>query len=166
MMLILIILATSVLFSKSLLSSIIAMSFYSMVCAIIFLLSDAVDVALTEAAVGAGISTLLFIKTLSFVNDQVDIVSSRDIPSFMIFFILSILMVSFSFNFPEFGSISLTDQAKSTQYYLNQSMRDMGIPNVVTSILAGYRAFDTLGEVIVIFTAGISVLGILNRGKE
>ena len=75
-------------------------------------------------------------------------------------------MVSFSFNFPEFGSISLTDQAKSTQYYLNQSMRDMGIPNVVTSILAGYRAFDTLGEVIVIFTAGISVLGILNRGEE
>jgi len=36
----------------------------------------------------------------------------------------------------------------------------------VTSILAGYRAFDTLGEVLVIFIAGISVLGILREEKK
>ena len=69
-------------------------------------------------------------------------------------------------NFPEFGLSSVTSDAPSTQYYLNQSQVDIGIPNVVTSILAGYRAFDTLGEVLVIFIAGISVLGILREEKD
>ena len=61
---------------------------------------------------------------------------------------------------------STTSDAPSTQYYLNESKVDIGIPNVVTSILAGYRAFDTLGEVLVIFIAGISVLGILREEKD
>jgi multicomponent Na+:H+ antiporter subunit B len=42
--------------------------------------------------------------------------------------------------------------------YLQQSGQEIGIPNVVTSVLASYRGYDTLGEVTVIFTAGIGVL--------
>ena len=132
-----------------------------MVCATIFFISDAVDVALTEAAVGAGISTLLFIKVLHNIDDTLPKNAARNLSSFILFFLLSIILISFSLNFPEFGSSSITSNAPSTQYYLNQSQVDIGIPNVVTSILAGYRAFDTLGEVLVIFIAGISVLGIL-----
>ena len=137
-----------------------------MVCATIFFISDAVDVALTEAAVGAGISTLLFIKVLNNIDDTLPKNAARDLSSFILFFLLSIILISFSLNFPEFGLSSITSNAPSTQYYLNQSQVDIGIPNVVTSILAGYRAFDTLGEVLVIFIAGISVLGILREEKD
>ena len=137
-----------------------------MVCATIFFISDAVDVALTEAAVGAGISTLLFIKVLNNIDDTLPKNATRDFSSFILFFLLSIILISFSLNFPEFGLSSITSDAPSTQYYLNQSQVDIGIPNVVTSILAGYRAFDTLGEVLVIFIAGISVLGILREEKD
>ena len=137
-----------------------------MVCATIFFISDAVDVALTEAAVGAGISTLLFIKVLHNIDDTLPENAARDLSSFILFFLLSIILISFSLNFPEFGLSSITSDAPSTQYYLNQSQVDIGIPNVVTSILAGYRAFDTLGEVLVIFIAGISVLGILREEKD
>ena len=137
-----------------------------MVCATIFFISDAVDVALTEAAVGAGISTLLFIKVLYNVDDTLPKNTARDLSSFILFFLLSIILISFSLNFPEFGLSSTTSDAPSTQYYLNESQVDIGIPNVVTSILAGYRAFDTLGEVLVIFIAGISVLGILREEKN
>ena len=137
-----------------------------MVCATIFFISDAVDVALTEAAVGAGISTLLFIKVLHNIDDTLPKNAARNLSSFILFFLLSIILISFSLNFPEFGLSSITSDAPSTQYYLNQSQVDIGIPNVVTSILAGYRAFDTLGEVLVIFIAGISVLGILREEKD
>ena len=137
-----------------------------MICATIFFISDAVDVALTEAAVGAGISTLLFIKVLNNIDDTLPKNTTRDLSSFILFFLLSIILISFSLNFPEFGLSSITSDAPSTQYYLNQSQVDIGIPNVVTSILAGYRAFDTLGEVLVIFIAGISVLGILREEKN
>ena len=108
-----------------------------MVCATIFFISDAVDVALTEAAVGAGISTLLFIKVLHNIDDTLPENAARDLSSFILFFLLSIILISFSLNFPEFGLSSITSNAPSTQYYLNQSQVDIGIPNVVTSILAG-----------------------------
>ena len=42
-------------------------------------------------------------------------------------------------------------------------MAETGIPNVGTAVLASYRGFDTLGEVAVIFTAGIGVLLLLKR---
>ena len=48
--------------------------------------------------------------------------------------------------------------------YIEQSPSETGVPNMVTSVLASYRGYDTLGEVLVIFTAGVGVL-ILLGGK-
>jgi multicomponent Na+:H+ antiporter subunit B len=39
------------------------------------------------------------------------------------------------------------------------------VPNLVTAVLASYRGFDTLGEVTVIFTAGVGVMLLLGRGS-
>ena len=65
---------------------------------------------------------------------------------------------------PAFGD----PQAPATQYtgqlYVDSVLPDIGIDNIVTAILASYRGFDTLGEVVVIFTAGISVAMLLRRG--
>ena len=49
--------------------------------------------------------------------------------------------------------------------YIEETPEAIGIPNVVTSVLADYRGFDTLGEVTVIFTAGIGVLLLLGRRR-
>jgi multicomponent Na+:H+ antiporter subunit B len=65
---------------------------------------------------------------------------------------------------PAFGD----PEAPATQYtgelYIRSVLPDIGIENIVTAILASYRGFDTLGEVVVIFTAGISVALLLRRG--
>ena len=70
------------------------------------------------------------------------------------------------YDLPEIGKADVVNNAQATKYYINNSTAEMGVPNVVTSVLAGYRGFDTLGEVIVIFIAGISVLGVLRNKKR
>lgn len=49
-------------------------------------------------------------------------------------------------------------------YYLEHAIEEMETPNVVTATLADYRSYDTLGETVVIFTAGLASLLILTRG--
>jgi len=51
-------------------------------------------------------------------------------------------------------------------YYLEHAVEDMDTPNVVTATLADYRGYDTLGETVVIFTAGMASLIILGRGAR
>ena len=50
--------------------------------------------------------------------------------------------------------------------YILGSRNDIGIPNIVTSVLASYRGYDTFGETIVVFTAGIAVLVLLQNNKK
>ena len=50
--------------------------------------------------------------------------------------------------------------------YLKKSGDEVGLPNVVTSVLASYRGYDTLGETFVIFTAAAGVLAILGRSRR
>ena len=50
--------------------------------------------------------------------------------------------------------------------YIIESGNEIGIPNLVTSVLASYRGYDTLGEITVIFTACIGVLILLGRSKD
>lgn len=65
---------------------------------------------------------------------------------------------------PAFGD----PDAPATRYtgaeYIDNAYADTGIKNIVTAILVSYRGFDTLGEVFVIFTAGLSVILLLRRG--
>ena len=49
--------------------------------------------------------------------------------------------------------------------YIEKSYEETGSPNMVTAILADYRGYDTLGETVVIFTAGVATLLIL-KGRE
>ena len=153
-------------FVKNLFSAIMATTIFSLISALIFLLLDGVDVSLTEAAVGAGISTILFLSTLK--HTDVMVKKSRA-PSFplIVLFLLLLGLLSFAVSdLPEFGKFNQTSNSQVSEYYINKSKTEMGVPNVVTSILAGYRGFDTLGEVVVIFIAGISVLGILRKRKS
>lgn len=153
-------------FVRNLFSAIMATTIFSLISALIFLLLDGIDVSLTEAAVGAGISTILFLSTLKHTDVEIKKSSIPSFPLIVLFFLL-LGLLSFSVSdLPEFGKFNQTSNSQVTEYYINNSKSEMGIPNVVTSILAGYRGFDTLGEVVVIFIAGVSVLGILRKKKS
>ena len=49
---------------------------------------------------------------------------------------------------------------------INESLKETGVPNVVTAVLASYRGYDTLGETTVVFTAGIGVIALLRQRKR
>lgn len=65
--------AISVSFSKNLLNSIIIFMSYSLIMSIIWILLESPDLAITEAAVGAGITSILFFVTLKKIHAIVPI---------------------------------------------------------------------------------------------
>ncbi len=68
---------------------------------------------------------------------------------------------------PPHGSADSPANEYLSPYYIEQSEEEIGVPNIVTAVLADYRAYDTLGETAVIFTAGIALLLVLMReGKR
>ncbi|MCH7544217.1 MAG: cation:proton antiporter, partial [Proteobacteria bacterium] len=62
---------------------------------------------------------------------------------------------------PRFGDPDAPIHRHVAPRYIQKSGTEVGVPNIVTSVLASYRGFDTLGEVTVIFTAGIGILLLL-----
>ena len=64
LLVLLIVCAVSVCFSKNLLVSIVIFMSYSLIMSIIWMLLEAPDLAITEAAVGAGVTSVIFFVTL------------------------------------------------------------------------------------------------------
>jgi len=133
---------------------------FSFLSAVLFVVMDAVDVAFTEAAVGAGISTVLMIATMALIKNQEEKrpLGHRPWLPLLVVFITGAALVYGTLDIPAFGDPNAPAQKHVAPYYLEKSISDTGVPNVVTSVLASYRGFDTLGEVVVVFTAGIAVL--------
>ncbi|NNH75181.1 DUF4040 domain-containing protein [Nocardia uniformis] len=144
------------------------MALFSLVSASLFVLLDAVDVAFTEAAVGVGISTVLFLVVLAITRSQETVTDrSRRWPGRLAVLFVGGLLVYASQDLPQFGGAGTPVQEHPvTQVYLHRSQDDIGIPNTVTSVLASYRGYDTLGELIVIFAAGVAVLLLLTRPPQ
>jgi len=75
-----------------------------------------------------------------------------------------------TYDIPSFGDPVSPAQVHVSPRYIEQSMGEVGVPNIVTAVLASYRGYDTFGEVTVIFTAGVGVLLLLsgrnNRHKR
>ena len=149
---------TNNLFSVAFLAGIV-----SLLAASLYMILDAPDVAFTEAAVGAGISTIFFLITVSVVEEQRIYTAAMKIPALVLSLIVGVLIYYSMLDLPKLSDSDLALHAYVARYYIEHSMSDIGIPNVVTSVLASYRGLDTLGEVAVIFTAGIGVLIILGR---
>ncbi|WP_424947726.1 DUF4040 domain-containing protein [Candidatus Spongiihabitans sp.] len=167
--------------SQSPLSITILSSIYSLIICALFVLLDAVDVAFTEAAVGAGISSVLFVAVIRHDdepsnnklgnNNLGNNKLSTDAPelksawpsalSLCLGLALGILLISGTADMPLYGDPAAAIHHYLAPRFLGQSATEIGIPNVVTSVLASYRGYDTLGEVVVIFTAGMAVLLLL-----
>ena len=140
---------------------------YSLTSAAIFVNLDAVDVAFTEAAVGAGISTVLFLAAMSFLpaeekaGSKGQLRSLQTLIAVVVCVVTGALLVFAALDLPAFGDPNAPAQVHVAPRYLEESGTLLRIPNVVTTVLASYRGFDTLGETIVVFTAGLGVLMLL-----
>ncbi|MBC7272309.1 MAG: DUF4040 domain-containing protein [Streptomyces sp.] len=136
---------------------------FSLVTASLFVLLDAVDVAFTEAAVGVGISTVLLLGVLALTRSREAVTPRRRrLPGLVVVVLTGAVLGWASTDLPEFGAAdSPVQRHPVTETYLRDSQEDIGIPNTVTAVLASYRGLDTLGELVVVFTAGLAVLSLL-----
>jgi multicomponent Na+:H+ antiporter subunit B len=139
---------------------------YSFMMATVLVVLDAVDVAMTEAAVGAGISTVLLLGTLYLTHSEEAVPRHRTVLPLIVALVTGGLLVYGTLGLPEFGSPDKVIHRHVAPRYLEQGPRETGVPNVVTAVLASYRGYDTLGETTVIFTAGIGVLALLRRRRN
>lgn len=152
---------------RNLFSVVILTGVFSLLGAAIYVLMDAVDVAFTEAAVGAGASTVLMLGTLALTtSDERTASTSRAIPAAFLCLITGSILIYGTLDMPFYGDPKAPIHQHVAPRYLNESGTEIGVPNVVTSVLASYRGYDTLGETFVIFTAAMGVLAIIGRGRR
>lgn len=166
----LIVVAYQIIKNNNLLACAMYMAIFSFMMALIYLVLKAPDVAITEASVGAGISTVLILGTLVFTGSEVKqakFTRSKffNLSALLVCFALAVVMIYVSSDFPAYGDPLSPAHSHVAAYYINSSFGDIGIPNVVTSVLASYRGFDTFGEVVVVFTAAVCVMMILHCRK-
>jgi len=174
------IVAFVVIFSSTVVS-IFAFSILSLFATIMYLILSAPDVAITEAAVGSAISTIFFLMTIRAVENNIDIKNSnnkkerfkisiynaRVIKSSMLFAILIIIIfIGMSDAFIEIGKLEDKINFISSDYYIQNSYNETGVYNMVTSVLASYRGFDTFIENLVIMTSAIGASFILTTKDE
>jgi len=153
--------AISIALVKDLFASVMLTGLYSLLTAGFFVVMDAVDVAFTEASVGAGISTILMLSTLTLTGQFEDPSRHNTKLALVVVLVTGALLIFGTTDMPIFGDPNAPIQVHLAPHFINESFAEIGIPNVVTSVLASYRGFDTFGETVVIFTAGIGVLALL-----
>lgn len=155
----------AIVLQRNLFSVVILTSIYSFLMASVLMVYDAVDVAMTEASVGAGVSTVLLLGTLALTGS---IEYPRKRKAWLPLFVATVTgaaLVWGTFGLAPFGRPDNIIHQYLAPDLLARSKPETGAPNVVTSTLANYRGYDTLGETTVILTAGLAVL-LLLRGRR
>ena len=152
--------------SRNLFAVVVLMGIYSFLMATVLVALDAVDVAMTEASVGAGVSTVLLLGALHLCKSEeakplrkpwLPLAVSASTVGMLVFGTLGL---------PAFSDPTAPIHTHVVPRYLNDVMRETGVPNVVTAVLASYRGYDTLGETTVVFTAGVGVIALLRRRRN
>ncbi len=162
----LVIVTIAIVRQRSLFGVVVLAGIYSFLMASVMIVLDAVDVAMTEAAVGAGVSTVVLIGTLHITGSmEMRPVRPTSLP-LAIAAATGAILVWGTYGLPAFGIADAPIHVHVAPYYLEQSVPKMGVPNVVTTVLANFRSFDTLGETTVIFTAGIGIMLLLRRNRK
>ncbi|MGC9311729.1 MAG: hydrogen gas-evolving membrane-bound hydrogenase subunit E [Sediminispirochaetaceae bacterium] len=172
LLLVVVLTGTLTLFFRDLFVSVILLSIFSFLSALLFYVSHAPDVAITEAAVGAGMTTLIFIwavRSCSVIGgpDARRLSDSRLIPELLHFSpgkIFDLLLVAavgvclYIFLPPLEGLPTFM-----RDFLVENGYADTGARNLVSAVYLGYRAFDTFGETIVLLCAVTGSIYFLSR---
>jgi multicomponent Na+:H+ antiporter subunit B len=174
---VLIICAVVVSFIKSLTASVIVFGSFSLVVAVIWMLLESPDLAITEAAVGAGVTGLLFYATLKKIGSIKDANKKEKKVLYRVFRItagllivmLAAALIFCMFDLPGLFSPDHPGENVVAERYIESGIEETGAVNFVAGMILDYRAFDTFGESNVLFAATICVMVLLlvqNRGKK
>ncbi len=174
---------------RSLFGATMLAGIYSLLMAVVWVNMDAVDVAFTEAAVGAGISTILLIGTLVLVGPHEVVRRRIHFPALAVVLLVGAALIYGTLDMPHFGDpnsptnrhaltrgmiqqdVKKSPTGKSGQLPAQEHATAHGdyfhgyVPNQVTAVIVSYRAFDTMFECCVILTAGFSMI-LLLRGRR
>ena len=148
--------------SKSLIGSVILSSMTSITFGLLSSIYGAPDLSITEASIGAAVTSVLFIFTIfqSNVNKiYKNIAEKINIKKIVVIVICYFVIVSFFY----LSIISLSQNTIFIQnklhhikeYYIDNTFADFHFTSIVTAIVAGYRSFDTMLECCVIFFASM-----------
>jgi len=152
--------------SRNLFGVVVLTGIYSFLMATVLVAMDAVDVAMTEASVGAGISTVLFLGALYLCKSEEARSLQKPLLPLAVSVAVGALLVYGTLGLPEFSDPNAPIHQHVVPRYLNEIQTEVDVPNVVTAVLASYRGFDTLGETTVVFTAGAGVIALLRRRRK
>ena len=162
----LILVAVAMLKSRHLFAVVMLSGIYSLLSAAFFVSLDAVDVAFTEAAVGAGISTVLMLAgMLLTVRREKPKTPGRAPVALAVVLAMGAALFYATIDMPAFGDPQAPANNYVGQEYVERTASEIPMPNIVTAVLASYRGFDTMGETMVIFTAGVAVMLLLGLGS-
>ena len=156
------VIALAVVRTRSLFAVVTLSGVFSLVSALLFVTMDAVDVAFTEAAVGAGISTVLMLGTLALTARSERSSNRSSLVPLLAVLVTGAALVYGTLDMPSFGQSDAPAQTHVGPDYLERIPHEIGVPNAVTAILASYRGYVTLGETAVVFAAGIGVLMLIS----
>lgn len=151
---------------QSLLAVVLLSGIYSLLSAGLFVSLDAVDVAFTEAAVGAGLTTVLLLGALAITGREASITRHSKLLPIIVTSVTAATLIYGTLDMPKFSDPEAPIHTHVAPRYIEKSGEEIGIPNIVTSVLASYRGYDTLGEVTVVFTAAIGVMLLLGGSRK
>lgn len=152
--------------SRNLFAVVVLGGLYSFLMATVLVALDAVDVAMTEASVGAGISTVLLLGALYLCKSEEAKPVHKPWLPLVVATACGAMLVYGTLALPAFSDPAAPIHQHVVPRYINDAVKETGVPNIVTAVLASYRGYDTLGETTVVFTAGAGVIALLRRRRR
>lgn len=171
--------ALAVAFTRKNLTAIIIFTTYSLVMSLIWIILKSPDLAITEAAVGAGITSLLFYTVLSKLGEldefknkkyraRKEKKNKKAFNFFAILFsatIVVLLLVTVN-ALPPYGGAHNPAINNVFNRYVGEAVKETGSINLVAAVILDYRAFDTFGEATMLFTATMAVVSLLKKEEK
>jgi len=154
--------AAAALAARDLVTAVIGFSGFSFLSAMFFASLGALDVAFTEAAVGV-VATVLFAVVLGRVRERPPAErrparGARALATGLAMALAGAALLIAVSQLPAVGDPGAPASVNVSPRFIEAGPRETGAQNLVTGVLADYRSYDTLGETLVIFTAGLVCL--------
>lgn len=164
----LLIIAISILFTDRIFIATLLCGLFSLIIASTYMFMGAVDVAMTEAIVGGGVSTVFFINAINHVDENIKKKQKTFhlMASILIMMCTCIALLFSIIDMPAYGDINNPVNNHIYKYYIKTARDDFGFSDVVTAILASIRGYDTMGETTVVMLAAMSSMLIMRLGDE
>ncbi len=83
--------------------------------------------------------------------------------AFIVVIITGALLIYATVDMPDWADPYSPASTHVSPRYIEKTVEETATPNMVTSVLADYRGYDTLGETTVIFTAAVCCILLLRR---